>query len=108
MAAPPDLPGFAAHRPRGRAILRAEARVYHLRTRDRLQEIDPIAERYDGAVIAIEVKPARTVDDRDVRHLHWLGNQLGERRVDKLVIHAGPAAYRRPDGVAVVPLALMG
>ncbi|MDO5094676.1 MAG: DUF4143 domain-containing protein [Propionibacteriaceae bacterium] len=52
------------------AAVRAEARVYHLRTRDGLREIDLIAERYDGAVIAIEVKLAPTVDDRDVRHLH--------------------------------------
>ena len=73
-----------------------------------LRREGPDFERYDGAVIAIEVKLAHTVDDRDVRHLHWLGNQLGERRVDKLVIHAGPAAYRRPDGVAVVPLTLLG
>jgi len=27
---------------------------------------------------------------------------------DRLVITTGPVAYRRPDGVAVVPLALLG
>lgn len=51
---------------------------------------------------------APTVDDSDVRHLHWLGTQLGDRLVDKVVVTTGPFAYRRPDGVAVVPLALLG
>ncbi|MFV0434990.1 MAG: hypothetical protein ACK5LO_13545 [Leucobacter sp.] len=32
----------------------------------------------------------------------------GERVRDLVVINTGPYAYRRPDGVAVVPLALLG
>ena len=47
----------------------AEAQTYHLRTRGGEHEIDLILERYDGAVIAFEVKLARSVDDHDVRHL---------------------------------------
>ncbi|MDU0348739.1 ATP-binding protein [Actinomyces sp. MRS3W] len=85
-----------------------EAQVFHLRTRDGVREVDLVVERYDGAVVACEVKLARVIDDRDVRHLNWLGEQIGERLVDKLVLTAGQTAYRRPDGVAVVPLALLG
>ncbi len=85
-----------------------EATVGHLRTRDGDHEIDLVAERYDGRVVAFEVKLARSVSDRDVRHLHWLASQLGDRLADRVVITTGTDAYRRPDGIAVVPLALLG
>lgn len=49
-----------------------------------------------------------TVTDSDVRHLHWLSAQLGERLADSVVLTTGGDAYRRPDGVAVIPLALLG
>ena len=45
---------------------------------------------------------------KDVRHLNWLETKLGERLADRLVITTGPVAYRRPDGIAVIPLALLG
>jgi uncharacterized protein len=67
-----------------------------------------IVEASGGGVVAIEVKLATVVEDRDVRHLHWLGERLGDRLLDKVVVHVGPQAYRRADGVAVVPLALIG
>lgn len=86
----------------------AEARVSHLRTRNTEHEVDLIVESDDMSVVAIEVKLAGTVDDRDVRHLNWLQEQLGERVVAKVVVTTGPLAYRRPDGVMVVPLALLG
>jgi predicted AAA+ superfamily ATPase len=85
-----------------------EARVGHLRTKNTEREIDLIVERGDGGVIAIEVKLAATVDDRDVRHLNWLHERLGDRVIDRIVITTGEFAYRRSDGVAVVPLALLG
>jgi hypothetical protein len=44
----------------------------------------------------------------DVRHLRWLTDQLGDRLVDRIVVYTGNLAYRRDDGVAVVPLALLG
>lgn len=86
----------------------AEANTFHLRTRGGQQEIDLVLERYDGAVIAFEVKLARSVTDHDVRHLHWLGEKLGPRLTNKVILTTGPDAYRRRDGVAVVPLALLG
>lgn len=86
----------------------AEASVRHLRTRGGTREIDLIVERGDHRVLAIEVKLAQRVDDRDVRHLHWLARKLGDDLLDRLVVTTGPAAYRRPDGVGVVPAALLG
>lgn len=86
----------------------AEARVMHLRTRGAEHEVDLIVERADRRVLGVEVKLARTVDDGDVRHLRWLAGQLGGNLLDMVVITTGPEAYRRRDGVAVVPLALLG
>jgi predicted AAA+ superfamily ATPase len=86
----------------------SEAKVKHLRTARGRQEIDLIVERADGAVVAIEVKLARTINDDDVKHLRWLKDKLGDRVLDQVIITTGPAAYRREDGVAVVPLALLG
>ncbi|WP_062464014.1 ATP-binding protein [Demequina soli] len=85
-----------------------DASVGHLRTWDGGREVDLIVEAPDGRIVAIEVKLAATVGDRDVRHLNWLADQLGDRVADRVVITTGPAAYRRADGVAVVPLALLG
>lgn len=86
----------------------ADARVGHLRTRNTEHEVDLIVEAADRSTIAIEVKLSDTIQSADVRHLNWLHGQLGERLVDRLVVNTGPFAYRRPDGVAVVPLALLG
>jgi predicted AAA+ superfamily ATPase len=86
----------------------AEARVGHLRTFGGEREIDLVVERADGRVLAIEVKLGGIVADADVKHLLWLARELGDDVVDLLVVTTGPRAYRRPDGVAVVPLGLLG
>jgi hypothetical protein len=86
----------------------AEARLGHLRTKAGEHEIDLIVERADGRVLAIEVKLLRTVGDADVRHLRWLRDQIGDDLLDAVVVTTGPEAYRRADGVAVVPAALLG
>ncbi len=86
----------------------AEARVGHLRTHSGAREIDFIVERADHCVLAIEVKLGGVVDDRDCRHLHWLGEKIGADLLDKVVLTTGPEAYRRQDRVAVVPAALLG
>ncbi|MFT4036047.1 MAG: DUF4143 domain-containing protein [Patulibacter sp.] len=85
-----------------------EARVGHLRMAGGEREIDLIVERADGAIVAIEVKLSRTVDDHDLRHLRWLGDRLGDTLLDRVVITTGADAYRREDGVAVIPAALLG
>lgn len=86
----------------------AEARVGHLRTRNGDHEIDLVVEGVDGQIVGIEVKLAANVTDSDVRHLRWFGQQLPDEIADLVVITTGSHAYRRPDGIAVVPLALLG
>jgi uncharacterized protein len=85
----------------------AEARVGHLRTGNGDHEIDLILEGPEGQVLPIEVKLASSITDRDVRHLIWLRDRLPEEIVDLVVITAGRYAYRRRDGVAVIPLGLL-
>ena len=85
-----------------------EARIGHFRTSRGRHEADLIIEGRDGGVVAFEVKLARTATDAHVKHLRWLSEQLGERLRDAVVITTGPTAYRRPDGIAVVPAALLG
>jgi predicted AAA+ superfamily ATPase len=86
----------------------ADARTFHMRADGGRREVDLIVERADQSVLAIEVKLSPIVTDHDVRHLHWLGREIGDGLIDKIVITPGDIAYRRDDGVAVIPLALLG
>ncbi|MBB1513270.1 DUF4143 domain-containing protein [Tessaracoccus sp. MC1679] len=86
----------------------ADARIGHLRTKNTDHEIDLIVEAANRSAIAIEVKLTDTIRPADVEHLNWLAQQLGDRLVDQMIIYTGRHAYRRPDGIAVVPLALLG
>lgn len=85
----------------------ARARVGHLRTRDGRREVDLIVEGRDGEIVGIEVKLSQEVRDEDVRHLLWLRDQYPDV-VDLVVLTTGQRAYRRKDGIAVVPLGLLG
>jgi len=84
-----------------------EARVSHLRTARGEHEVDLIVER-GQSVVAIEVKLGVAPTDDDVRHLLWLKEKIGDELVDMVVVTTGGEAYRRRDGVAVVPAALLG
>jgi len=86
----------------------SEAKVFHLRTGGGEHEVDLIAQRADGRIVALEVKLARTVDAGDLRDLRWLAKRLGSDLLDSVVITTGEDAYRRSDGIAVVPAALLG
>ena len=87
---------------------RAEARTGHLRTFSGNREIDLIVEAHDKRVIAIEVKLKRTIKDDDTRNLRWLMETIGDELLDAIIVSTGEAAYRRSDGIGVVPAALLG
>lgn len=86
----------------------ADAKVYHCRTKAGIHEVDFIVERRDRKVLGIEVKLKKTVDNDDVKHLYWLREKLGDNLLDSIIITTGPVAYRRQDGIAVIPAALLG
>jgi predicted AAA+ superfamily ATPase len=86
----------------------AQATVSHLRLAGGGREVDLVVEGGDGRIVGVEVKLAPAVSEADVRHLLWLRDQFPDRVVDLMVVTTGATAYRRSDGVAVVPLALLG
>jgi predicted AAA+ superfamily ATPase len=85
-----------------------EAAVGYLRTSRGDHEVDLVIERADGRVVAVEVKVGRVVRDEDVRHLIWLRERLGPELIDAVVVTSGEEAFRRADGIGVVPAALLG
>lgn len=86
----------------------ASASLAHLRTRAGEREVDFVVSGRGGRTVALEVKLTQTVEDRDARHLLWLQERMGPDLADMVILTTGQYAYRRADGVAVVPLALLG
>lgn len=86
----------------------AECQVRHFRLHGGRREVDLIVERGDQRVLAIEVKLGGAVSAEDVRHLLWLRAQLCDDLVGALVVYTGEHAFRRPDGIYVVPAAMLG
>jgi hypothetical protein len=85
----------------------AEAEVKHFRTMGGRHEVDLIIERGDQKIIAAEIKIGRTVESEDIKHLLWLKEKMKTDLLDMMLIHTGPQAYRRKDGIAVVPASLL-
>lgn len=87
--------------------------VFHYRD-DTGLEVDAVVERDDGAWIAVEVKlsPAPEVVDEAARTLLRLRSKVSAGRTADLaamvVVTAGGAAYRRPDGIQVAPVLSLG
>ena len=89
------------------------AAVYHYRDSDDLK-VDAIIARDDGAWLAVEVKLSHSpkVVDQAAHSLHRLQARVApDRRTDLaglLVVTARGPAYRRPDGIQVVPATALG
>lgn len=86
----------------------AESQVKHLRTHRGDHEVDLIVQAPDGRVVAIEVKLGATPPSDSVAHLKWLADRIGDDLLDAVIITTGAEAYRRPDGIAIVPASLLG
>ena len=70
--------------------------------------MDLIAEGPSGEIAGVEVKLANAISEHDVQHLLWLRKQIPEQDPLLMVLNTGTQAYRRPDGIYVIPLALLG
>ena len=86
----------------------AQAGVHHFRMHRGEHEVDLVVEGKNDKVLAIEVKLAATPPSDAVRQLEWFAATFGGDVVDRIIITTGRDAYRRPDGIAVVPAALLG
>ena len=83
------------------------ARLFFVKTHKGDREVDFIIQK-DSKIIACEVKFSPSAGMSDGKHLKWLINKLGKDCRDAMIITAGGVAYRRADGIAVVPAALLG
>ena len=86
-----------------------DASVFYYRERGGELEVDLVVERRDGAWVGIEVKLGGNLVDQAAAALR----QLSETRVTApaaclVVLTATEYAYRREDGVLVLPLGLLG
>ena len=83
------------------------AKLFFARTQKGDHEIDFIIQK-DAKIIACEVKFSSVAEPSDGKHLKWFIDKVGDECCEALIINTGSVAYRRKDGIAVVPAALLG
>lgn len=70
-------------------------------------EVDIIAERPDGRVIAIEVKSATATNQADAKGLRFLSDRLGDRLQAGLLLHTGPLTARLSERIWATPVSAL-
>ena len=83
------------------------SKLFFVKTHKGDREIDFVIQK-NSKVIACEVKFAPAVSASDGKHLQWFAEKTGSDCLDTIIITTGGIAYRRQDGIAVVPAALLG
>lgn len=86
----------------------ADASLYHYRERDGRLEVDLVVERPDGNWAAFEVKLGAAGEDAAATSLLRLAERVEREPAALVVVNTGEYAYRREDGVYVVPLGVLG
>jgi uncharacterized protein len=79
--------------------------LYHYREPRGRDEVDIIAEARDGRVVAVEVKAAQTVNDRDMNHLIRLRDRLGSDFMHGFLTYLGKHRLSFGDRLTALPLA---
>jgi hypothetical protein len=84
--------------------------VFHYRDKSEL-EADLIIKLHDGRWAAVEVKLGMKQIDEAANNLLKLSNKVDAEKMNPpsflMVLTGGQVAYRRPDGVLVVPVACL-
>ena len=78
--------------------------LYHAREKNGRHEIDLLAERSAGEIVAIEIKTTAAPGRSDARHLEWLRDRLGERFRAGAVLHTGPRPFRLGERIYALPI----
>ncbi len=86
----------------------AGSRLYHYRERDGRLEVDLVSETPDGEWSAFEVKLGDDAVDSAAASLLRLADRVARSPSALAVITTGTYAYRRADGVHVIPLGCLG
>jgi len=77
--------------------------LYHYRDRER-REVDFIVERYDGALLGIEVKAGAVCPD-DLKHMKWFKHHVArDRDFTGVVLYRGDSVVPFGDGLWGMPL----
>ncbi len=68
------------------------------------QEVDLVAESYDGSVVGFEIKAGREIDQKGLRGLRALRDALGDQFRAGFFLNTGAEAYRIEDRIHVCPV----
>lgn len=75
----------------------------HWRTRDN-DEVDLVLERFDGAVLGVEVKAADHVEGKQLAGLRKLRDRLGNSFIAGIAFHLGQRGYEAEDRIHTIPV----
>jgi len=84
-----------------------DATAHHLRDRNDCRKIDMVLESSTHAIAGVQITAARTASDRDVRHLAWLRDQVGDDFVRGVVLHTGAEVTQLDDKLWAMPIAAL-
>jgi predicted AAA+ superfamily ATPase len=99
------LEGFAVEQLRRQAWWsRHDVGLFHYRDYSQ-REIDLVVETPDGRIAAVEVKASSSFGERDVRHLRWFADKLGDRFMGGVLLHTGRQAVPLGAKIAALPIA---
>jgi uncharacterized protein len=71
------------------------------------REVDLVIEVPDGRIVAVEMKAAIDVDNRDFRHLAYLRDRFGDRFCCGVVVHCGAEPARWGDRLMSIPVSAL-
>ncbi len=83
------------------------ARTFHFRIQGGNHEVDLVVESNDGRLGAFEVKAAAAIKDGDLQHLRWFSDKFADDLAFSAVLYTGPVCYQRPDGIWLIPIAML-
>lgn len=80
------------------------AKMFHLRTNGGRHEVDLIVKLENNKILAFEFKAGSSPTNSDAKHLKWLKEEIGEKLIAGIVLHAGSSIYELEDRIYAIPL----
>lgn len=69
--------------------------------------LNPLLEYAGQHVVGIEIKATATPARRDVRHVEWLRDRLGERFIGGVLLHTGLVTTTLADRIYALPISAL-
>lgn len=80
------------------------AKLFHLRTNGGRHEVDLIVKLENNKILAFEFKAGSSPTNSDAKHLIWLREEIGEKFIAGILLHAGASLYELDDRIYAIPL----